>query len=548
MVAHHLEVERKYELADLGGQAPVIAWQFESWIADTPVVEELYATYFDTPQGQLAAHSLALRRRLGGYDEGWHIKFDVSGDRHEVSFSLAENPEDMPEDIRRFVRVLTAGSALEPRVGLATHRSRTVIRSSDGQALAEICDDRVQALDYATGVERAWQEWEIELLEPAQSDANLAHKVFSTVEELLLAAGAGPSSSPAKITRALGKDAEFERRREAHLKQSEGLPEQGVELSPVASADAVWRDPATSADMLAEIVNRYSIELGQADLLVRAGLPDSSHQGRVIARQLRSVLAFMAVPYAKDEQAKAQLQTILGGLKTYASELEQHRNGELILPMAQLGLARTQLLGDKDLAELAHLEQEQTQEGLVSAMTYLNSSQRLNLQQSLRDLQKDLDRFVDLPAQREKYSAKVARRLQKKMVKQGLKAVKAWPDSAGDFAVTTAYDDGVHDLRKLAKATRYCLTACADAGISLSEGQETLLKSARLLQAELGKLTDELTFLDWLKGLNESSTAGLSPFTVGCLAGRSEHVAQKLRESIHSSVPPVLQKIRSIDL
>lgn len=547
MVAHHLEIERKYELADLGAQAPVIAWRFESWIADTPVVEELEATYFDTPQGQLGAHSVALRRRLGGYDEGWHIKFDVSGDRHEVSFSLAENPEDMPEDIRRFVRVLTGGNALEPRVGLATHRRRTVIRSADGQALAEICDDRVHAVDYATGVERSWQEWEIELLEGAESDTDLAQNVFSTVEELLLAAGARPSSSPAKIARALGKDAEFERRRAAHLKQSERLPEQGVELSQVDSADALRREPATSVDMLAHIVNRYSIKLGQADLLVRAGVPDSTHQGRVIARKLRSVLAFMAVPYAKDKQAKAQLQTISRGLKTYASELEQHRNGELILPMAQLGAARTQLLGDKDLIEVAHLGQEQMQEGLVRAMTYLDSSQRMNLQESLRNLQEDLDRFVDLPAQREKYSAKVARCLQKKVVKQGLKAVKAWPDSAGDFAVVTAHDEGVHDMRKLAKATRYCLTACADAGISLSKEQQTLLKSARLLQAELGKLTDELTFLDWLKGLNESSTAGVRPFTVGCLAGRSEHVAENLRESIHSSVPQVLRKIRSID-
>lgn len=548
MVAHHLEVERKYELVDFGVQAPAITWRFESWTVDAPVVEELDATYFDTPQGQLGAHGVALRRRLGGYDEGWHIKFDVCGDRHEVSFDLADNPQGIPGDAQRFVRVLIGGNTLEPRVGLVTHRIRTVLRTAEGDALAEICDDSVRSVDYATGEERTWQEWEVELLDGVESNPELVQVLFDAVEKQLLVAGACPSSSPAKIARALGKDTEFERRRVEHAHQNNSSQGQPELLPPVDSAGSEQKVPTTSVALLARIVGRYNIKLGQADLLVRAGVSDSTHQGRVIARQLRSVLAFMAVPYAQDDHGEKRLRTILQGLKTYASELEQHRNGELILPMAQLGVARTGLLGEKDLVEVAHLGQDQTQAGLERAIAYLDSPERLELQRSLEALVDELDTVVDLPTRSEKYGAKVARRLQKKMAKQGLKAVKAWPDSAEDFAIGTAHDEGIHDMRKLAKATRYCLTACADAGMSLSRGQESLLKSARLLQAELGKLTDELTFLDWLKELGESPSAGVRPFIVGCLAGRSEHVAENLRESIHSSVPRAFLEVKDIDL
>lgn len=545
MVAHHLEIERKYELTDLSAQAPVINWQFDHWAVDAPVLEELDATYFDTAQGWLGAHGVALRRRMGGYDQGWHIKFDVSGGRHEVSFDLAENPEDMPDEAQRFVGVLTAGSALEPRVGLATRRSRTVIRSATGEALAEICDDSVRSVDYVTGIERSWQEWEVELLEGAGADSGLAQSLFSEVGERLLAAGAWPSSSPAKIARALGKDADFERR----LAQSLGQLKSGqaLEASHLAADSSRPEMPATPVDVLAHIVSCYSIKLGQADLLARVGLPDSTHQGRVVARQLRSVLMFMAIPYARDRQAKERLRAIVGGLKTYASELEGHRNGELILPMTQQGLARTGLLDDSDLGEIASLGRQQTQAGWESAIAYLNSSERVELQQALYELVEDLEGAVELPARSKKYGAQVARRLQKKIVKRGEKAVKTWPASAEEFAIGDAHDEAIHDMRKLAKAARYCLVAYADAGMPLSSEQESFLKKARLLQAELGELTDELTFLDWLKELGKSSSTGLDSFTVGCLAGRSECVAEGLRAEVYSSVPRVLKKIKAID-
>lgn len=548
MVSHHLEVERKYELATLGVKAPAVTWQFEGWVVDDPVSEELDATYFDTARGQLGAYGVALRRRLGGYDEGWHIKYDVSGERHEVSFSLSSEPEEMPTEVQRFVQVLGDSDVLEPRVGLTTHRVRTVLRDAQGRALAEICDDTVRSIDYATGIERSWQEWEVELLEGVEAGSDLAQGVFGAVEKSLRAVGAQPSSSPAKIARALGKDVEFERRWAERKDQRHQLPGQGVPADSVDFGGAHREAPAESVELLARIMRRYSIKLGQADLLIRAGVPDSTHRGRVAARQLRSILTFMAVPYARDEQMLGRLQELLRGLKIYASQLEQHRNGELILPMTERGVARTGLLDEGDLVEVAELGQAQMQAGLVQAMAYLDSPQRRELQRSLERLTVELGEVVSLPDRSEKYVGQVARHLQKKLVKRGYKQVKAWPETAEDFAAGALYDEGIHDVRKLSKAVRYCLNACAGAGVVLSQEQDVLLKSARLLQSELGKLTDELTFLGWLKGMGDSPSAGVKPFTVGCLAGRSEHVSENLREDIYQSVPGILQNVKSIDV
>lgn len=547
MVSHHLEVERKYECTDLRLEAPVITWQFESWTVDPPIAEELDATYFDTALGQLGDYDVALRRRIGGYDQGWHIKFDVSGKRHEVTFELTDNPQQMPQAVQSFLEVLTNGSPLEPRVGLFTHRTRTLIRDHRGRALAEICDDKVRSTDYLTGLKRSWHEWEVELLEEATKNSDLADSLFAAVEELLLAAGAQRSSSPAKIARALGKDAEFESRRVEQKNTFVPSHELRKQPQPQRGGNAK-RHKLASSELLASIISRYSRTLGQADLLVRAGVPDCTHQGRIAARQLRSILTFMALPYAQDEASVELLQQILRGLKTYAAELEQHRNGELILPMVQLGVKRTRLLGEADLLDLAQMGKKQTRLGLMRAIAYLDSVERRELQASLHGLVENLCAVVDLPGSSEKYLAKLTHRVQKKLVKRGSKVLGSWPANSKEFAVDAAYDEGVHDLRKLAKAARYCLTVCLESGQSLNKPQESLLKNARLLQSELGKLTDELTFLDWLKQLSITAEPTISPFTVGCLAARSECEAEQLREAIYHAIPQILEKIKSLDL
>ena len=88
----HLETEQKYDadadfvlpklgsLPDLGGKR----------LAD-PKRIYLSATYFDTEDLALIQHKVTLRRRVGGDDEGWHLKLPVRKDtRQELHAPLGE--------------------------------------------------------------------------------------------------------------------------------------------------------------------------------------------------------------------------------------------------------------------------------------------------------------------------------------------------------------------------------------------------------------------------------------------------------------------------
>lgn len=545
MATHHLEIEQKFELADVNSEVPSVEWSFERWSVSEPVTEQLDATYYDTPSGNLGRHKVALRRRLGGYDQGWHIKFDAAGQRHEVTFDLLSNRSAMPAAVKKFVQVPALGEELEPRVSLKTQRTRTVILDKAGQQLAEICDDRVQALDYATGQERAWHEWEVELLGQTAQDRKLTEALFTDVARQLQAVGAVPSQSPAKIARALGQDAEFEAQRAGSKAKGSGKKVAkkkkkalATELPPVPS----------SAELLTRVLASHTQRLAQADLLVAAGAPDATHQGRIVARQLRSVLKYMALPYARSGFAPA-LEDMMQGLKTYTRQLESHRNSELVHPMAQRVLQAYPVLGESAGAAFGAVMEHQQADAAAQARRYLASAGRLELQLALESLLADVTLAVELPLNSENYVNKVAKRLRKSLVKQGERAVATWPEQAADFSVSAAFDEGLHDVRKAAKAVRYCLFAAADAGLSLTEPQAELVARARAVQAELGELTDELTMGNWLLGLRvQANELGLDPFAVGYLLGRSELLAMGLRMTAFDALPRVLKKVKGIKL
>ncbi|MGV9570244.1 CYTH domain-containing protein, partial [Streptomyces nigra] len=94
------EIERKYEsddsgLPDLTGVAGVAA------VIDKGVAH-LDATYYDTTDERLARASVTLRRRTGGSDAGWHLKFPVSpGVRDEIQAPLSDT---LPDDLAALVR------------------------------------------------------------------------------------------------------------------------------------------------------------------------------------------------------------------------------------------------------------------------------------------------------------------------------------------------------------------------------------------------------------------------------------------------------------
>ncbi len=70
------EIERKYESHDSGlpdlTRVPGVATVRERGVT------HLDATYHDTADERLAASAVTLRRRTGGSDAGWHLKFPVA--------------------------------------------------------------------------------------------------------------------------------------------------------------------------------------------------------------------------------------------------------------------------------------------------------------------------------------------------------------------------------------------------------------------------------------------------------------------------------------
>jgi inorganic triphosphatase YgiF len=201
----HLETEQKYDadagfvlpelgnLPELGGRRP----------AD-PKRIYLSATYFDTEDLDLIQHKITLRRRVGGQDEGWHLKLPVRKDtRQEVHVPLDEGADgSVPARLAARVEDITAGQRLRPVAILDTQRTVVTLPGPSGDALVEVADDLVTAIRFGeTDSEpMTWREIEVEALSPGSGAAAM----LETVGKALREAGARPSASGSKLARVLG--------------------------------------------------------------------------------------------------------------------------------------------------------------------------------------------------------------------------------------------------------------------------------------------------------------------------------------------------------
>jgi inorganic triphosphatase YgiF len=201
----HLETEQKYDadadfvlpeigsLPELGGRRP----------AD-PKRIYLSATYFDTENFDLIQHKVTLRRRVGGDDEGWHLKLPVRKDtRQELQAPLDESADgSVPARLAALVEDITASQRLRPVALLDTDRTVVRLPGPSGDALVEVADDLVTAIRFGeTDSEpMTWREIEVEAL---SSDSG-ATAMLETVGKALRNAGARPSAAGSKLARVLG--------------------------------------------------------------------------------------------------------------------------------------------------------------------------------------------------------------------------------------------------------------------------------------------------------------------------------------------------------
>jgi inorganic triphosphatase YgiF len=200
----HLETEQKYDadadfvlpklgnLPDLGGKR----------LAE-PRRIYLSATYFDTEDLALIQHKVTLRRRVGGDDEGWHLKLPVRKDtRQELHVPLDEGAEgSVPARLADQVKDITAGQPLHPVAILDTERTVVTLPGPSGAPLVEVADDLVTAIRFGEpdSGPMTWREIEVEALSQDSGAAAMLESVGTVLRE----AGARPSASGSKLARVL---------------------------------------------------------------------------------------------------------------------------------------------------------------------------------------------------------------------------------------------------------------------------------------------------------------------------------------------------------
>jgi inorganic triphosphatase YgiF len=198
----HLETEQKYDAAadfvlpDLSGlEGRTKAKGRQRFY--------LSATYFDTEELDLIKNRVTLRRRVGGPDEGWHLKLPVRKDtRQEIRLPLGDGDTGtVPAQLAAQVEDIIAGRRLHPIAILDTERTVVTLTGQAGEPLAEVADDLVTAtrLDEPSAEPVTWREIEVEAAEGAEVGG-----LLEAAGQALQKAGARPSASASKLGRLLG--------------------------------------------------------------------------------------------------------------------------------------------------------------------------------------------------------------------------------------------------------------------------------------------------------------------------------------------------------
>ncbi|MFF2960793.1 CHAD domain-containing protein [Streptomyces sp. NPDC057963] len=475
------EIERKYEataetrLPDLSRVAGVSAVVHRG-------VGELDAVYYDTEDLRLAGGSVTLRRRTGGSDAGWHLKFPVSSSiRDELREPLSDT---LPRSLAALLRSRVRESGLVPVVRLRTARDVHHLVGAEDALLAEVAVDTVRA-DRLTGGSgtAAWTEIEVELAD----DGDPAF--LDLVERRLRKAGIHPSAAPSKLARALAETAP---ERSGSAREKTGRP--------------------TAGDHVLAYVREQTEAIVALDPAVRRDLPDSVHQMRVATRRLRSALR----TYRKILDRDAT-DPVGGELKWLAAELGIDRDQEVLDARlrARLGdLPGTLVLGPVR-GRLRIWSAARRGGSRRRTVGVLDGKRYLALLESLAAL---LAAPPLLPAASRAPDRALPRAVLKEYERLAARAGRALELPPGHDR-----DLALHDARKAAKRARYAAEAARPA---LGRPAERFAERMKALQTLLGDHQDSVVARDALRTLAvQAHAAGEPAFTWGLLYGREEAAA-----------------------
>jgi CHAD domain-containing protein len=489
------EVERKYEMP-VGFVLP--EQLAEGVTLGDPVVHELRAVYYDTPDLRLARDRVALRRRTGGTDAGWHVKrYQSDDERDERQLPLGRSGA-VPAAVTAEVRAVSRGARLRPMVTINTTRTERPLLAPDGRVLALVADDVVSTevtADPAAG--QQWRELEVELVDGDRV-------LLKEVDRRLRGAGAARSADPAKIARALDG----------------GWPDGPAAAGPAGSAAAVVGD----------YLRAQRDAMVAYDPRVRRDLPDSVHKMRVASRRLRSALRTFRPLY--DRTAADRLRAELRWL---AEVLGQVRDAEVMAARLDAALA----------AEPPELVLGPVAARLGDGLRARTATQRRALVAVLDGrryaaLLDDLDELLAAPPSergRRPAEQELPRRVRRTV--RTVDRLLAAADRAGSATGSVTgpplpgvldRDEALHEGRKGAKKARYAAEAVAPAA-----GKPARLLAAAMedLQELLGDHHDSVVTRDLLRQAGLAAhAAGENAFTYGLLHARQAAAATRLEADI----------------
>ncbi|MEU2114763.1 CYTH and CHAD domain-containing protein [Streptomyces sp. NPDC016459] len=473
------EIERKYEATGQTAVPDLTRVSGVSAVVDRGVME-LDAVYYDTPDFRLAADALTLRRRTGGDDAGWHIKFPVtSGIRDEVRAPLADT---LPGELAGLLRSRVRGDDVVPVVRLRSARDVRHLVTDDGTLLAELSVDTVHAERLPDGAEATWTEIEVELAD----DTDPA--VLDAVEKRLRKAGIRPSASASKLARA--------------------LTETGAAPRPADTPGT----PGTAGAAVLGYVREQVDAIVAHDPAVRRDLPDAVHQLRVACRRLRS--AFKTYRRVLDRNVTDALGE---ELKWLAGELGVARDQEVLderLRAHVTDLPDTLVLGPvkarlrrRDAARGGHARRQ--------VLAALDSARYLALLDGL-------DALLSDPPFR-KAAHRDAGKVLARALREDLDRLAGRIEHALSLAPGHDRDLALHDARKAAKRARYAADAARP---TLEKPARRLAKGVKPVQSLLGEHQDAVVARTALRELGlQAHGLGESAFTWGLLYGREEAAA-----------------------
>jgi len=485
-----VETETKYE-ADAAAVLPDLHSLPMVRDISGPDLERLEAVYYDTADLRLLRSGITLRRRKGGHDEGWHLKLPAGpSSREEIRLPLGRAGRRVPTELANLVKVRSRGDLLAPVAAITTLRQTVTLLGSDGESLAEVADDHVQATATVgiTAGPSHWREVEVELTAGGRD-------LLEAADSLLRRAGMQRSGRSAKLERVLGSQ----------------LPEPPIP----------WSTGTTADEVVMAYMREHADRLMALDPMVRRREPDAVHKMRVASRRLRSTLrAFRTVTGTSDSEH------IANELKWLGTVLGDERDAEVQAVRLQAHVQATDinvLLGPVQARIQAHVAKASaTSHAAVTAA--LNSERYWALLDALDALMASPQAGPEAsqPASQVVPSAvgRCYRRSRRRMQAAALQP----PGSARDAAL--------HEARKAAKRARYA----AEAAIPVGGNQaRQLAGQLQNVQSVLGDHHDTVVGRQLSRRLGiAAQLAGESAFTYGvfyerdvCSGARTDAQAQQ---------------------